>query len=134
MLPGLALRSVKTCPFCTGLLNGSRDVLARRGGLVLIESRFKVARRHALILPWAHVEHEMGLKDELLLIEVRDWARDLAYERCVVHPPPFNSVNHFHVHCLDPPFTNTYRDWAHSGLPPFSFTVDQCIKRARPPK
>ena len=122
--------SIKTCPFCSGLLNGTRRIVKENVGFVVIEARFKVADSHFLVLPRAHVQHEIGLRNRRLLNEVKDLMMEMRVERCIVHPRPFNSVEHFHVHGLSGDFVHAYRAWSHSGRPPFSLTLDHCIANA----
>ena len=126
VLPSLFLR---LCPFCTVIEDKQRKIWGSFNNLVAFESKHKVAEVHLLLLPQFHVEQRKGMEDLALLRQMLSFGEQLKVSRLIVHPPPFNSVNHFHVHALDGKFKNCYRDWAHSGCPPFSYTLEQLFAR-----
>ena len=117
--------AVRTCPFCSSVLSRQRKLLYKSETLWVFRSRFPIAREHLIIASAKHVEHAEGIESKELLEMVRHVGNVvLESERLVIHLPPFNSVEHFHVHALRGPFVNTYRDWTHSGMYPFSRRID----------
>ena len=127
----MLVRKAKACPFCIGIKSKTRRIVAQQRDLVALESRFKVADMHLLLMPVGHVEHNIGMKDIGLLQAIKTWSGVFIPERLIIHPWPFNSVDHFHVHALSGQFVNPYRSWTHSGFRPFSITLDDAIERLR---
>lgn len=117
----------KPCPFCEVISKGTRPLYAREKGMVVFETKFKVAETHLLIVPERHIEQAEALRDAELLKRMQEVGLNLKAERLMIHPWPFNSVAHFHVHLLRGNFSNWYRDWTHSGFRPFSLKLSDAI-------
>lgn len=103
-----------SCVFCTQLLAGQRRLIFENELYVAMESRRKIAARHYLLLPKRHISQREGIHDQKMIRDLCDVAQTLCEPRELhIHPPPFNSVDHFHMHCFQGEFNNAYHAFIH---------------------
>ncbi|XP_057860098.1 bifunctional adenosine 5'-phosphosulfate phosphorylase/adenylylsulfatase HINT4 isoform X3 [Cryptomeria japonica] len=115
------------CIFCPPAIFSSAKVLHQDDKVYAIEDIKPAALRHYLIIPVDHIATVRNLqrrKEDYALVEhmlkigqsllQRDAPGALQY-RFGFHQPPFNSVNHLHLHCFALPYTprSTCRCWSH---------------------
>ncbi|KAI8891115.1 HIT-like protein [Backusella circina FSU 941] len=121
----------KPCIFCNIEENvGSRKVL-ETDELVAFHDRSPSAKMHLLIVPKEHIRtvKDLDAPDVPLLEKMIDLGRKLLTEqgynpddssqvRLGFHVPPFNSVNHLHMHVIGLPFKNKLIGYKyHIGYP-----------------
>jgi diadenosine tetraphosphate (Ap4A) HIT family hydrolase len=144
-----ATGEVQSCVFCnivrgddpqsTALIAETRAVAA------FLPRRQDGARDHILVVPKHHVRNLSSLKvgDPAHLRMLRDMKRhgmtcararhpdvvdDAAY-RLVFHVPPFNSVDHLHLHVFLPPFDNFWKDFTYTGGWPWCESFEHVWQR-----
>ena len=144
-----ATGEVESCVFCnicrgddplaTQILSETDSVAA------FLPRREDGARDHILVVPKHHVrnlssliphdpEHIRMLRDMkehgLACARARhpDVHDDSAY-RLVFHVPPFNSVDHLHLHIFLPPFDNWWKNFTYTGGWPWCETFDHLWER-----
>lgn len=104
------------CPFCELRLGGRALAFESRHYLA-VESKRKIARTHLVLLPKRHVPQREGMRDARLVRDLVCLAKHVVPDdsslRVFIHPPPFYSVDHFHVHCLAGEYKNPYQQLAH---------------------
>eukprot|EP00040_Diaphanoeca_grandis_P037210 m.241395 g.241395 ORF g.241395 m.241395 type:complete len:177 (-) comp33773_c3_seq1:138-668(-) len=102
---------------------GLTQLLAENGELVAFRPRSPSAANHILVVPKHHIRNAVDLtaSNRQLLINMMDWGKTLLQDhptttniahdeepRFVFHLSPINSVDHLHLHCILPPFTDGY--------------------------
>ena len=99
------------------------------------------ATHHLLVVPVAHVQNLWTLTPSLAPLLRRAHAVGLAALqarvpgltaaacRFVFHVPPFNSVDHLHLHCFVPPFVSFARGAAYSPLFLWAATIEAVAGR-----
>ena len=144
-----ATGEVESCVFCnivrgddpqsTQLIGETQSVAA------FLPRRQDGARDHILVVPKHHVKNLSSLRvgdpahlrmlqdmkrHGLALARARhpDVAGDDAY-RLVFHVPPFNSVDHLHLHIFLPPFDNFWKDFTYTGGWPWCETFEHLWQR-----
>ena len=112
-----------SCIFCDIIKNKVRPTLAQSKNCAMFASSRPVAAKHFLVVPLKHVGNIKTLGAQHVgLLEEMQWLaektlREESHEfsamkqaRLVFHKPPFNSVEHLHLHCIVPPFANFWKD------------------------
>lgn len=140
---------IESCVFCnivagtdpqsTQLIGETENVAA------FLPRRRDGARDHILVVPKDHVQNLSSLRahDLLHLRMLRDMKRfgmecarkrhpgisDESVYRLVFHVPPFNSVDHLHLHVFLPPFDNFWKNFTYTGGWPWCETFDHLWER-----
>mmetsp|Transcript_9074 Transcript_9074/g.14765 ORF Transcript_9074/g.14765 Transcript_9074/m.14765 type:complete len:157 (-) Transcript_9074:3410-3880(-) len=138
-----------TCRFCeianvVGAVCAPRKLLFEDDEFVAFETKDPRAKFHQLVVPRVHVDQKCVSRiehtrfgmltrmvdiGESLLDELPE--RERCGSRLVFHRPPFNSVNHLHLHVMAPPFNNWYRDIAHLGSTPWAIDARRLVEEKR---
>jgi len=120
------------CPFCI-LASGSAEgrtpnVLFQDEQIVVFVDRNPSAYRHYLVIPNNHVktvkdlrpgEADYALVSHMLKLgksTLQRDAPDAPNYRFGFHKPPFNSVDHLHLHCMALPYNSVWRRMKYVGL------------------
>ena len=84
--------------------------------VVAFETRKKKAKEHYLVIPKRHIKSIMNMSkissvtEKKLLLHMLNVGKKLMKEHekssFHFHIPPFNSIDHLHMHCIAPPYTN----------------------------
>ncbi|OAY81234.1 Histidine triad nucleotide-binding protein 3 [Ananas comosus] len=104
------------------------------------------AFRHYLVIPVEHistVNHLQRTAEDYQLVNhmlrvgkdlLRRDAPDSVQYRFGFHQPPFNSVNHLHLHCLALPFIPSWRKVKYMPLGPFRgfIEAEKLLNRIKP--
>ncbi|CAL9753536.1 unnamed protein product [Musa acuminata subsp. burmannicoides] len=104
------------------------------------------AVRHYLVIPVEHiptVKHlqrkteDYHLVNHMLNVGKTLLARDAPESMCSrfgFHQPPFNSIDHLHLHCLALPFTPRWRQVKYTTLGPFwgFIEAEKLLDKIRP--
>jgi len=104
----------------------AKDPRARIHDLVI--SREHISQREVWRLPSDRpelLEHMVSAGRELL----KDYG-EVGQGRLVFHVPPFNSVDHLHLHVLAGPFNNWYRAIAHRPGMPWAVCAERLLEHA----
>uniref|UniRef100_A0A0D3FYD2 HIT domain-containing protein n=1 Tax=Oryza barthii TaxID=65489 RepID=A0A0D3FYD2_9ORYZ len=102
--------------------------------------------QHYLVIPIEHIPTVNNLQrtteDHQLVSHMLAVGRDLLNRdapnseehRFGFHQPPFNSVDHLHLHCLALPFTPSWRQVKYTPLGPLGgfIEVESLLERIRP--
>ncbi|KAI9265755.1 histidine triad family protein [Helicostylum pulchrum] len=119
------------CTFCDYKETIGARVVAQTETCVAFHDRSPSAQLHLLVIPKNHIRTIKDLDggDVPLLQEMIDLGKTLLKEqgfnpdddsqiRLGFHVPPFNSVNHIHLHVIALPFKNKFRQVKYtSGYP-----------------
>ncbi|XP_057860097.1 bifunctional adenosine 5'-phosphosulfate phosphorylase/adenylylsulfatase HINT4 isoform X2 [Cryptomeria japonica] len=118
------------CIFCPPAIFSSAKVLHQDDKVYAIEDIKPAALRHYLIIPVDHIATVRNLqrrKEDYALVEhmlkigqsllQRDAPGALQY-RFGFHQPPFNSVNHLHLHCFALPYTPRWKKFKYFSYGP----------------
>ncbi|KAL0075030.1 histidine triad family protein [Phycomyces blakesleeanus] len=114
------------CVFCSVSTENGFSIIYEDDTLIAFHDRSPGARFHALVIPRDHVstvkvldtshvpllERMIGLGHQLL--KDRGYAQNADQIRLGFHVPPFNSINHIHLHVLGLPFGNRFREWKYT--------------------
>ena len=109
----------KHCPFCTIKETNKNSILYEDELILIFKDKSPVANVHLQCIPKVHIKNKNYLtKNELNLlnhmyIKAKEFI-ELNYKNNLInnnpifgfHKPPFYSVNHLHMHCIIPPYTN----------------------------
>lgn len=139
------------CVFCQ-LARGSTEgrtsrVLYADDLLVAFEDIRPAAARHYLVIPVSHVGDvnslQRGQADYQLVKRMVEVGRELLQRdapeggthRFGFHRPPFNSVDHLHLHCLAPPYAAWWTQFKYFPLGRWGAFLDAeaLLAKLRPP-
>lgn len=107
----------KNCIFCNW---ETQDVLYTDEKTVVFNDKYPMAKIHILVIPKEHIDNINSLDEsnlELLnqmktnaLNQINKTNPEINENEIIFgfHTPPFNSINHLHMHCIVPPFKNYY--------------------------
>mmetsp|Transcript_5286 Transcript_5286/g.6666 ORF Transcript_5286/g.6666 Transcript_5286/m.6666 type:complete len:145 (-) Transcript_5286:690-1124(-) len=135
----------RPCPFCA-ILKGktNRKILYKDERLIAFPARYPRSSEHIIVTPTEHI-----LQTEVLSLDAQ-WAKTKTFTSkyqnqilhmakiggellpegsFVFHVPPFNSIEHFHMHCMKGKFSNFYRQLAHTPGYPWCLDVDTLIRK-----
>ncbi len=111
------------CVFCEIASHqpGMTAVLAESASCVAFSPRTPDAKEHVLVVPKTHLTSARSLRPDhvSLLEDMRKLGLEVLHMRApaseisprmVFHVPPFNSINHLHLHVLSPPFAGWYEN------------------------
>ena len=105
------------CIFCNW---ETQDVIFTDEKTVVFNDKYQMAKIHLLVIPKEHIDNINSLNEshlELLdqmktnaLNYIKKTNPDINENEIIFgfHTPPFNSINHLHMHCILPPFKNYY--------------------------
>jgi hypothetical protein len=120
--------------------------------MVAFESKNPRAARHLLIVPRAHIRtiNDILPSDGPLIRDMRRVGERLL-DACVqkagrssqasvgqpprdrrilgFHTPPFHSIDHLHLHCIELPFTQPFAAWRYSPRSLWFLSVDSVLAR-----
>eukprot|EP00927_Polykrikos_kofoidii_P063993 TRINITY_DN58950_c0_g1_i1.p1 TRINITY_DN58950_c0_g1~~TRINITY_DN58950_c0_g1_i1.p1 ORF type:complete len:154 (+),score=17.86 TRINITY_DN58950_c0_g1_i1:62-523(+) len=112
--------SVRECLFCdfargkVGYDGSVKPLLFEDEVCSVFESRAKDARTHLLIVPKFHIKDcKSDGAAELVPHFVQVAERLSPGATCCFHVPPFNSIDHLHMHVLVPPYRNCLKMFKH---------------------
>mmetsp|Transcript_15088 Transcript_15088/g.46730 ORF Transcript_15088/g.46730 Transcript_15088/m.46730 type:complete len:160 (-) Transcript_15088:24-503(-) len=119
--------SVVSCIFCD-IVSGKDDEAWREMGtdgvVAWFRSKASDAAEHWLVVPCKHVQNIKDPKlDSSLLAHMVAVGKERGDLLCF-HNPPFNSVDHLHLHAFREPFANCLKDFKHRPKPWKLWTVD----------
>mmetsp|Transcript_113346 Transcript_113346/g.315552 ORF Transcript_113346/g.315552 Transcript_113346/m.315552 type:complete len:153 (+) Transcript_113346:94-552(+) len=111
--------AIVNCRFCD--IAASNDTEAREVGtdgvVSWFRSRANDAAEHWLIVPCRHVQHIKDSRlDSELLAHLVATGRKRGDVLCF-HNPPFNSIDHLHLHAFREPFRNCLKGLKHRPSP-----------------
>ena len=105
------------CIFCNW---ETQDVVFTDEKTVVFNDKYPMAKIHILVIPKEHIDNINSLNEnhlELLkqmktnaLNHIKKINPEINENEIIFgfHTPPFNSINHLHMHCIVPPFKNYY--------------------------
>lgn len=137
-----ATKEVVSCVFCRIISGVGRitDVYAETDDCYVMESRTKYAREHLLVLPRRHIKNVASLTadDVPILNSMHDLGKRVMRERFGEHGryqfhfhiPPFNSIDHLHLHCFKLPFNSCWRAQQNNDRFCWTSDVEDVIKLA----
>ncbi|KAF8019330.1 hypothetical protein BT93_G0109 [Corymbia citriodora subsp. variegata] len=126
------------CIFCqiAARSSTSTSLLHSDDRVVAFEDINPSALRHYLVIPVEHISTVRNLKrraeDYSLVSHMLDVGRTLLQRdapqskqyRFGFHQPPFNSVNHLHLHCLALPFIPRWKHMKYLSLGPLGGFIE----------
>ncbi|KAI8337228.1 HIT-like domain-containing protein [Chlamydoabsidia padenii] len=115
----------RSCPFCDVSTETGFAIIKETDDLIVFKDRSPAAKLHLLVIPRKHIGtvKDMKKKDIPLLQDMiglgEQLLKDHGYQvndnkeryRLGFHVPPFNSVNHLHMHVIGLDFKNEWRKW-----------------------
>ncbi|KAF1798482.1 HIT-like domain-containing protein [Mucor lusitanicus] len=121
----------ETCTFCNIKAAIGARLVTETDDLIAFKDRSPSAQVHLLIIPKNHIRTVKNLDggDVVLLEKMIVLGKELLRQqgfnpddstqvRLGFHVPPFNSVNHLHMHVIGLPFKNKYRSFKYrQGYP-----------------
>ena len=105
------------CIFCNW---ETQDVVFTDEKTVVFNDKYPMAKIHILVIPKEHIDNINSLNEDHLELLNQMKTNALNHIKKVnpeineneiifgFHTPPFNSINHLHMHCIVPPFKNYY--------------------------
>ncbi len=105
------------CIFCNW---ETQDVVFTDGKTVVFNDKYPMAKIHILVIPKEHIDNINSLNEDHLellnqmktnaLNHIKKINPEINENEIIFgfHTPPFNSINHLHMHCIVPPFKNYY--------------------------
>ncbi|ORY98238.1 HIT-like domain-containing protein [Syncephalastrum racemosum] len=116
-----------TCPFCHVSATNGFPIVHEDDDLIAFHDRSPGAAMHLLVIPRQHIKNVKALDASHgdLLEKMIDLGRrllkdhgfdpdDPSVSRLGFHIPPFNSIDHLHLHVLGLPFKNAFRTLKYS--------------------
>ncbi|KAF4389520.1 hypothetical protein G4B88_006579 [Cannabis sativa] len=133
------------CIFCKIASDSSTTtILHSDDKIVAFQDIRPSAFRHYLVIPKAHISTVNDLQktaeDYSLVNHMLEAGRTLLSRdapqcqyRFGFHRPPFNSVNHLHLHCFALPYTPRWKYIKYMSLGPLGFIeADKLIEKIKP--
>ncbi|KAI8583091.1 hypothetical protein K450DRAFT_224182 [Umbelopsis ramanniana AG] len=123
----------KDCVFCDVTRNNGFNIVYEDNEVIAFHDRSPASKLHLLIIPRQHVGTVKDLKPEHrpLLSKMAEVGKHLSMEhnqvRMGFHVPPFNSVNHLHLHVLSLPFKNLWRKLKYQPSMPWFAPVNDVM-------
>ena len=105
------------CIFCNW---ETQDVVFTDEKTVVFNDKYPMAKIHILVIPKEHIDNINSLNEDHLellnqmktnaLNHIKKINPEINENEIIFgfHTPPFNSINHLHMHCIVPPFKNYY--------------------------
>jgi sulfate adenylyltransferase (ADP) / adenylylsulfatase len=134
---------VKPCIFCAYASQQAVRALVYEDELVVaFQSKSPAATQHLLVVPRAHIATvkdlkfgHIGLLKHMELIGKKVLERPESEGKLSsrylygFHVPPFNSVDHLHLHCFALPFLDGWRQIKYLPKSPWFLTMTDLIKK-----
>ncbi|CAI0502613.1 unnamed protein product [Linum tenue] len=137
--------SPSPCIFCAIAGDSSSTKLLHTDDRVVAFQDIRPAAfRHYLVIPVKHIatvndlrrsEEDHSLVNHMLQVGRTLLQRDApdAKYRFGFHRPPFNSVNHLHLHCLALPFIPKWKHMKYVSLGPLGFIeAERLLEKIKP--
>ncbi|KAL5713804.1 Bifunctional adenosine 5'-phosphosulfate phosphorylase/adenylylsulfatase hint4 [Ranunculus cassubicifolius] len=135
-----------TCLFCQiARASTSTNLLHTDDKVVAFQDIKPAAFRHYLVIPVEHISTVNNLQrraeDYALVSHMLKVGRSLLHKdapgskeyRFGFHQPPFNSVNHLHLHCLALPFSPRWKQVKYMSMGPLGFIeAEKLLEKIRP--
>ncbi|QRV74763.1 scavenger mRNA-decapping enzyme DcpS [Ceratobasidium sp. AG-Ba] len=112
--------ALKSCAFCDVTRERGFNIVFENDELVVFRDRNPAAQHHLLVITRQHIRSIKSLtnSDIPLLNRMHDAGSQVLddlgvskdHQRFGFHIPPFNSVNHIHLHAQGLPYLNVYRE------------------------
>ncbi|KAK3273073.1 hypothetical protein CYMTET_18665 [Cymbomonas tetramitiformis] len=127
--------------------HSDNDLLHNDDKLVAFKDIKPAATRHYLVIPKMHVASVRTLnrskEDHAMICEMLKLGKELLHRdapgaetRFGFHVPPFNSVDHIHLHCFALPFSPAWKESKYRQYPflPFAtfMSEEEVLKRTQP--
>ncbi|KAI9311330.1 HIT-like domain-containing protein [Dichotomocladium elegans] len=128
------------CPFCDVSVEKGFKIVHEDQYLIAFRDRSPGAQVHLLIIPREHIKSVKQLDVshvptlEKMMTLGRKLLNDEGFDTQVrfgFHVPPFNSIDHLHLHVLGLPFKNTFRKLKYSPGMPWFAEASQVLDRLR---
>uniref|UniRef100_A0A7C9AGP5 HIT domain-containing protein n=1 Tax=Opuntia streptacantha TaxID=393608 RepID=A0A7C9AGP5_OPUST len=141
-----ASQSPSPCIFCQIARSATSSRLLHQDDKVVAFQDIKPAAfRHYLVIPIEHIPTVKNLQrrpeDYSLVNHMLDVGKMLLQRdapqskehRFGFHQPPFNSVDHLHLHCLALPFTPSWKAIKYKSFGPFGFIgAEKFLEKIKP--
>ncbi|KAL2232998.1 UNVERIFIED_CONTAM: Bifunctional adenosine 5'-phosphosulfate phosphorylase/adenylylsulfatase HINT4 [Sesamum indicum] len=136
-----------SCIFCRiARSSTSTTLLHQDDRVVAFQDINPSALRHYLVIPNEHIptvkdlqrrSEDFALVSHMLNVGQSLLQRDAPnaeHHRFGFHQPPFNSVNHLHLHCFALPFTPRWKAIKYLSLGPFGgfIEAEKLLERIKP--
>jgi diadenosine tetraphosphate (Ap4A) HIT family hydrolase len=138
--------AIEHCIFCnivSGIDPQATSIIAKNSQVSAFHPRHWSASHHILVVPNHHVQSvaslQPGAESLALLREMKAFGLECARAeipnlqvndcRLVFHVPPFNSVDHLHLHVHVPPYTSWWKDWTYTPGWPWCESFDALYAR-----
>uniref|UniRef100_A0A1D1YLB5 Histidine triad nucleotide-binding protein 3 n=1 Tax=Anthurium amnicola TaxID=1678845 RepID=A0A1D1YLB5_9ARAE len=135
------------CVFCEIARSSSSTTLLHSDDkVVAFQDINPSAFRHYLVVPVDHIatvnDLQRRTEDYQLVNHMLNVGQTLLHQdapqskgyRFGFHPPPFNSVDHLHLHCLALPFMPKWRSVKYTSLGPLGgfIEAEELLKKIKP--
>ncbi|ORY07189.1 HIT-like protein [Basidiobolus meristosporus CBS 931.73] len=128
------------CVFCTISEHSGTRMVYQDEDVIAFHDIRPAAKTHLLVVPTKHIETVKALQghDYTTVKKMEAVGRRLLREqgyteentRLGFHIPPFNSINHLHLHCLGLPFRNWWIGGKYSHNTPLWFiSVEKVLEK-----
>ncbi|KAL3499579.1 hypothetical protein ACH5RR_038672 [Cinchona calisaya] len=139
--------STSSCIFCQIARSSTSSILLHSDGkVVAFQDINPSAFRHYLVIPIEHIPTVENLQrraeDYALVSHMLDVGQTLLlkdapnskYSRFGFHQPPFNSVDHLHLHCLALPFIPSWKSVKYTSLGPLGgfIEAEKLLEKIKP--
>jgi len=114
---------VKGCVFCNVSKEKGFNIVHETEELIVFKDRAPAAKEHLLVIPRNHLASVKALrKADTPLVRnlhaagvqaLSDLGFPASDQRFGFHIPPFNSINHLHLHAFGLPFRSRLTSWFH---------------------
>ncbi len=140
------MRAVNPCIFCAYVSQQAERALIYEDELVVaFQSKAPAASKHLLVVPREHLPtvRELGFKHIPLLKHMQLIGKKVLDDidvpgreekKCIYgfHVPPFNSVDHLHLHCFLLPFFSEFKRFKYLPGSPWFITVPSLLRKLDP--
>jgi len=138
--------AIESCVFCN-IVSGkdpqATSIIAKNAFVSAFHPRHPSATHHILVVPNHHVQHISALEPGEISIELLQQMRLLGLQcakkevpgiqesecRMVFHAPPFNSVDHLHLHVHIPPYNTWWKDFTYTPGWPWCTSFETLYNR-----
>ncbi|ESQ55783.1 hypothetical protein EUTSA_v10026497mg [Eutrema salsugineum] len=136
----------QACIFCQIVRNPSSTRLLHTDEKVIAFQDIKpAAQRHYLVIPKEHIptvrdlqrrDEDYSLVSQMLSVGQELLLKDApqTIHKFGFHQPPFNSVDHLHLHCFALPFVPRWKAIKYTSLGPFGgfIEAETLLEKLRP--
>ena len=123
------------------VIGKTQDVIFEDEKIVVFNDKYPMSRFHILVIPKDHIKNVNSLSNKHL--DLLNYMKKNAIEHMLkksndikesdmifgFHVPPFNSIEHLHLHCIVPPYKNYYYYFVNTYI--MFLSLDDCIENIK---